>query len=170
APMYQSIAIKVLRDCFRVDGPLPSPTPVLTVAGDNSRSVLYRGKYYAPLIDTISDALAARGVRTLSIARIISTIKNERSYGAVYAPDGAFARALVEKKLKSRFRRSAYPFSARERRVWERILDATQATKVVAIQPSRELCVACRDRGVWVADLQHGRSEEHTSELQSREK
>ena len=147
---------KVVRDCFRRDDESYPPSRVVTVAHDTDRSVLDQGRYYSPLIDTIEDDLAARGVRCVSFARIASRIKGPLAYGRVYSPEGRFARALVGKRLLGLVRRGRYPYSHAEERTWGRILDRTGARKLFGIMPSRELCVACHRRGVWVADVQHG--------------
>lgn len=154
--MDYSTVRKIFFACFKIDTAIDEQVPVLTVANDNSRSLFHKGKYYSPLIDTLEDDLAAEGVDCISVARIISTIKGDLSYGKVYSPEGGFARALVQKRLLGIFSRNGYAYSRMEESVWGRILDATKARKVVGIQPSRELCVACHKRGVWVADLQHG--------------
>lgn len=148
---------KILIDFFRFDRPEYPKADVLTVAHDNDRSfLLSNGKYYSPLIDTIEDDLAALGVSCVSIARVISTIKGEYSYGNVYSPEGRFARALISKRIKGVLFRGRYPYSVSEEKIWGDILDKTGAKKALAIQPSREMCVACHKRGVWVADVQHG--------------
>lgn len=149
------VVAKIARDCFRIDPPIDVRADVLTVANDNSRSLLHDGKYYSPLVDTLEDDLRARGMRCVSVARVISSLKGDLAYGTVVSPEGGFARALVQKRLLALFTRR-YPYSPMEEAQWDRILDATQARRVVAIQPSRELCTAARRRGVWVADLQHG--------------
>jgi hypothetical protein len=154
--MDYAIVRKVIRDCFKVDRIHYEQAPVLTVAHDNDRSLLHNGKYYSPLIDTMEDDLAAKGLRCLSVARIVSTIKGDLAYGRVVSPEGGFARALVQKRLLGALRRKAYPYSRMEEAVWGNLLDKTKAKKVFGIQPSRELCVACHKRGVWVADVQHG--------------
>lgn len=154
--MDYALAKKILLDCFRLDRIDYEHSPVLTVAHDTDRSLLRNGKYYSPLIDTLEDDLAHKGIRCLSIARVISTIKGELSYGRVRSPEGRFARALVTKRLTALFARGTYPYSRMEEATWGKILDATGATRVVGIQPSRELCVACHERGAWVADVQHG--------------
>ncbi len=154
--MDYALVKKILLDCFRRDAPVDMRVPVLTVANDNSRSLLLRGKHYSPLMDTLQDDLQRRGVPSLSVARLAASIKGELSHSRVYAPDGGFARALVQKKAASLIRSRAFPYSIWEEQLWGTILDATGALKVVGIQPSRELCAACHDRGVWVADLQHG--------------
>ena len=154
--MDYAIVRKILLDCFKIDTIDYEQTRVLTVAHDNDRSLLHEGKYYSPLVDTMEDDLARRGVRCVSIARIISRIKGNLSYGNARSPEGRFARALVAKRLAGYFSREHYPFSGLEEKIWGDILDRTQARRVFGIQPSRELCVACRKRGVWVADVQHG--------------
>ena len=72
--MDTTIVRKVLLDCFKIDSPSYPRTSVLSVAHDNDRSLLHKGRYYSPLIDTIEDDLAAAGVRCVSVARIISAI------------------------------------------------------------------------------------------------
>lgn len=147
---------KIALDCFKIDTHEYPKSNVLTVAHDNDRSLMYRGKYYSPLIDTMEDDLAKSGVQCVSVARIISTIKGDVSYGKVFSPEGGFARSLIKKRLKGLIFRNQYPYSRAEEFVWGRILDKTGAKKVFGIQPSRELCMACHKRGIWVADVQHG--------------
>lgn len=154
--MDYNIVKKIARDIFRVDSHTYPAAPILTIAHDNDRSLFHAGKYYSPLIDTIEDDLRARGIECVSVARIISAIKGELSYGRTFSADGGFARALVAKRVKQAIFRAAYPYSSLEQNVWGNILDSTGAKKVFGIQPSRELCVACHQRGVWVADVQHG--------------
>ena len=156
--MDLKIVGKIMRDVIRVDRVQYVRSEILTVAHDNDRSFLYRGKHYSPLIDTIEDDLRERGVaQCQSIARIISTIKGERSYGNVASPEGGFARALLHKRALGLSKRNGeYPFCSWEEDVWGYILDRTGARKVVAILPSRELCAAVHKRGLWVADVQHG--------------
>lgn len=154
--MDYAIIRKIIRDCAKLDRIAYDRVPVVTVAHDNDRSLLHNGKYYSPLIDTIEDDLSSKGLHCVSIARIISTIKGEIAYGRVVSPEGGFARALVQKRLLGLVRRNTYPYSRMEEAVWGDILDKTGAKKVFGIQPSRELCVACHKRGVWVADVQHG--------------
>jgi hypothetical protein len=154
--MDSSIVLKIVRDLFRFGKIAYPKADVLTLAHDNDRSFLHEGKWYSPLIDTIEDDLRARGATCLSVARIISRIKGDLAYGHVVSPEGAFARALVLKRLLGRLRPAAYPFSGMEEAIWGEILDQSGVRKVLGIQPSRELCVACHKRGIWVADVQHG--------------
>ena len=154
--MDYKIIRKILRDSLRVDSIDYEKTKILTLAHDNDRSLPYQGKFYSPLVDTIQDDLSARGVKCVSIARIISRIKGDVSYGNARSPEGGFARALIGKRIKQLMSRGTYAYSNMEERVWSQILDVTGAEKVVGILPSRELCVACRKRGIWVADVQHG--------------
>lgn len=154
--MDKSIVVKILRDSIRIDRIRYPKTKVLTLAHDNDRSLSHNGRWYSPLIDTIEDDLRAQNVNCVSVARIISRIKGDLAYGNVFSPEGAFARALLAKRLAGVLNRGAYPYSNMEEAVWGDILDQTGAEKVFGIQPSREMCVACHKRGVWVADVQHG--------------
>jgi hypothetical protein len=147
---------KIARDAFRIDNVEYEPADVLTVAHDNDRSYVYDGRHYSPLIDTLEDDLRKKRLKCLSVARIISVIKGDLAYGDVRSPEGAFARALIQKRLKALLFPAHYPYSFKEERIWARVLDETGARSVIAIQPSRELCKACHERGIWVADMQHG--------------
>lgn len=147
---------KIFFDTFKIDQIKYGESTVLTFAHDNDRSFLYNGKYYSPLIDTLEDDLKEKGLSCISIARIASTVKGDISYGNVHSPEGGFARALLVKRFYSLFAKKKYPYSYMEEKVWGKILDETKATKAIGILPSRELCVACHKRGIWVADVQHG--------------
>ncbi|WP_418637372.1 hypothetical protein [Winogradskyella sp.] len=154
--MDYKIIKKIFFDLFKIDKIDYPESHVLTVAHDNDRSFFYKGKYYSPLMDTIEDDLYIKtGNKCVSIARIISTIKGDISYGEVYSPEGRFARALLLKRIKQLFSKD-YSYSKMEEKIWEDILLATKAKKVLAIMPSRELCTICRKLNIWVADVQHG--------------
>ncbi|MFT6716155.1 MAG: hypothetical protein ACJA0Q_000787 [Saprospiraceae bacterium] len=150
------VMAKIARDCFRVDNYNYPKADVLTIAHDIDRNFKYGSKYYSPLIDTIEDQIKLNGVKTISFARIISTLKGDISHGNAYSPEGGFARAMLLKRFKGVFLKGKYPYSHYEERIWGKILDKTGAKKIIGIQPSRELCIACKKRGVWVADVQHG--------------
>lgn len=155
--MDSSTVIKILVDCFRLDKPVPKRVPVITVNNDNSRSIVVNGRFYSPLMDTIADDLARRGVDSFGVARIASRIRGDRSHALVHAPDGGFARALLQKHcLRLLRRRGGSAYAPMEEAVWRQVIRDSGAQRIVAIQPSRELCVASRALGVWVGDLQHG--------------
>lgn len=151
-----SIIRKVIRDCFRIDRQSYPEAKVLTIAHDNDRSLLYNSKWYSPIIDTLEDDLRQYDIECISVARIISRIKGDLSYGKAFSPEGAFARAFIVKRLQSLWRTNRYPYSTMEEAIWGKIIDESKVQHVIAIQPSRELCVACHKRNVWVADIQHG--------------
>jgi hypothetical protein len=154
--MDRKLLKKIFRDIWRIDRVAYPKVRVLTVAHDTDRSYRHAGKWYAPMIDTIEDDLRELNVPCVSVARVISEIKGDKAYGRVLSPEGGFARALIGKRLKGLLRRGAYPFSHQERAVWRDVLQATGARIALAIQPSREMCSACHELGVWVADVQHG--------------
>lgn len=152
-----AIVSKIVRDLFRIDYVAYTNSKIVTFACDNDRSFLYNGTYYSPLIDTLEDDLRRHGIECQSVARLSSNIKGSKSYGNVASPDGGFARALLQKRLKKLITpQERYPYSKWEERVWDAILEQTGAEKIVGILPSRELCNACHRRGIWVADIQHG--------------
>lgn len=155
--MDLKLVVKLIRDTFRVDNIKIDKADVLTFACDNDRYIDYQGKKYSPLINTLEDALANEGLKSVSITRIASRIKGNLSHGRVYSPEGGFARALLVKRLKGIFLpKGTYPYSYLEEKIWDRILSQSEAKVVVGINPSRELCTVCHRKGIWVADIQHG--------------
>lgn len=151
------IIFKVLIDSLKIDSVKLPTCDVLTFACDNDRYIKYDGKIYSPLINTVEDRLNQQGLSCVSISRIASTIKGKLSHGRVYSPEGRFSRAMLSKRIKNLFiSNKKYPFSWLEVKIWEDILSQTGAKSVVAILPSRELCYVCRQRDIWVCDLQHG--------------
>jgi hypothetical protein len=147
---------KIFFDFFIIDKIDYGKCKILTIAHDTDRGYIVDGKYYSPLVDTIEDKLAENNLKCISIARIISSIKGDLSYANVQSPDGRFARALLVKRIKGFLFKNKYAYSNLEEKIWTDILVNTGAQKVIGIMPSRELCVACKKRGVWVADIQHG--------------
>lgn len=155
--MDYNILKKIILDLFKVDKINLPHADVLTFACDNDRYIDYLGKKYSPLIDTVTDDLESKGVSVVSITRIASRIKGDLSHGRVFSPEGAFARALILKRIKSLLLGGKkYPYSKSEEKIWDSILRKVQPKAVIGIMPSRELCTVCHRYGVWVADLQHG--------------
>lgn len=154
---------RIFINFFKVDRFNYPRCDVLTFASDPDRYLDVDGVMYSPLINSVEDSLSEKGVTSVSITRIASKYKGKLAYGRVYGPDGAFTRAMIFKRIKGFFvKKGKYPFSNMEVKVWSKIFDVIQPKVVIAILPSRELCKVCRDRGIWVADLQHGViSDEH---------
>ena len=154
--MDLNIIKKIIRDLFRYDKIHYPQSDILTFACDNDRYIDYKNKKYSPLINTLEDDFAKNGLTSISITRVASTIKGSLSHGNVISPEGAFARALLFKKIKSCFIRKKYPYSKYEEKIWLNILRKTSVKFVIGINPSRELCSACHQNKIWVADIQHG--------------
>jgi len=125
------------------------PVDVMFVCHDADRTWELDGRRYAPVIDTIQDALAARGLRGLTIAAPYSTATGELAHGRVLG----FNRSFAANRLAATARRSA---EVGDSYTWTRILATAKPRGLIAIQPPRGLCEAARDAGVWVADAQHG--------------
>lgn len=151
-----SVVKKLVRDVFRTKFPNLPQADVLTFAIDCDRYIEFEGKYYSPLINTLEESFERRGLECISISRVNSEKKEEKTHGRVYSPEGAFARALLFKRFRSLFNKNKYTYSNYEERIWLKILKLSKVKAVVGITPSRELCTACHQLGVWVADIQHG--------------
>jgi len=124
------------------------PATVLYVCHDADRTVDIEGRRYAPIIDTIQDALSAHGISGLTVSSPYSVLTGARAYGTVVRLNRSWARGAVLDRGRALRRRTVD--------TWARVLDIVNPRGVIAVQPSRELCVAARRRGIWTADAQHG--------------
>jgi hypothetical protein len=122
-------------------------TDVIYVCHDVDRTFEFRGRRYAPVIDTMQDVLSGYGLRGLTVASPFSYCTGDKAHGTVLAFNRSFARERVSSRATTR---------AAGAETWNRILDAAKPKGVIAVQPSRGLCEAGRQAGIWVADAQHG--------------
>ncbi len=135
---------------------------IVFVNHDGHRSYMYDNVAYAPLIDSLQEAYLKKGYSCLTIASPFSQLIGNEAFGEVIDFNGSFARAAINRLLQNIFSKETYFGTRCLKEVWDQILLATNPRRVIAIQPDAALCVACRQRGIDVADLQHGVvSDEH---------
>lgn len=135
---------------------------ILFVDHDGHRSYTYDNKAYAPLIDSLQEVYLNKGYSCLTIASPFSQLTGNKAFGEVIDFNGSFVRAAISRILRNLLSKETYFGTRCLKEVWDQILLATNPRRVIAIQPDAALCLACRNRGIDVTDLQHGViSDEH---------
>lgn len=130
--------------------------PVMLVCGDGDRGVVFSGKKYAQLLDSINDRLIEVGIATLTVSLPFSELSPDSAYGNAFSVNGLLARASVKNKIRRLIAVNSPLLHDSRVEAWSRILDKVQPKRVIGIQPPSELCIAAQKKGIWVADLQHG--------------
>jgi hypothetical protein len=129
---------------------------VLLICHDDNRGFEFNGRKYSHLIDSINERLIAEGLSTITIATPFSHFYGESAFGNVWGINGVMARAYFVRKICRLFRRININQNDQVVDAWFNILKKTKPRIIIGIQPSRELCIAAKKIGIWVADVQHG--------------
>ncbi len=127
---------------------------VMFICHDDNRGFTWGDLKYAPLTDTIKDRLDRLNVSTISINAPYSD-ERQNVYGNPCNINGLMARAELLSKFKSVIW-SKQRFRGAVINAWSIVLDRISPIVVIGIQPSIELCIAAKEKGIWIADLQHG--------------
>lgn len=133
-----------------------SSADVLLICHDHDRGFEFNGKKYSQILDSINERLVAEGLSTITIASPFSQFFGDSAFGNVWAINGMMARAYLIRKISRLVR---WPNSKRKDQVvdaWLNILKKINPKKIFGIQPSRELAIAAKKSGIWIADVQHG--------------
>lgn len=122
---------------------------------DVDRGIQFRGAAYSKLLDPIGDALAERGL----MVRSVPLNHRQRLVGAAAHnhPRRFRWHERVRLVLAGRLKGSLKPLGRRLAvLVWRSILRELNAGKVLAIQPHKAICIAGKELGIEVIDVQHG--------------
>jgi hypothetical protein len=159
--IYSSVARKLLyplaifKHLFSINElKQAKPSLVMLICHDADRGFVWEGKRYAQLLDSINDRLIALGIETISVSCHFSK-KFNRNYRNPINVNGLMARALLWRKFQFLFLK-IHPDKDPTVRAWDSLLYQIKPKLIIGIQPSAELCIAAKVKGIWVADLQHG--------------
>lgn len=120
--------------------------PVMLVCGDGDRGVVFSGKKYAQLLDSINDRLIEVGIATLTVSLPFSELSPDSAYGNAFSVNGLLARASVKNKIRRLIAVNSPLLHDSRVEAWSRILDKVQPKRVIGIQPPSELCIAAQKR------------------------
>jgi hypothetical protein len=131
--------------------------PLLLVAHDADRGYVYEGRKYAQLVDSLQERLLSRGIDCMTVASPYSTFVGPKAFGHVVSANTSFAVCALKEKIGAFVGgNNSTGYCVSKSRVWRTILKTVQPKAVIGNYPSPDLCHACHQEKVWVADLQHG--------------
>ena len=142
---------------FKIDyiNKIPS-ADILLICHDDNRGFEFNGKKYSHLIDSINERLIAEGLLTITIASPFSHFDGDSAFGNVWTINGLIARASLVRKISKLCHGMKKNKKDEVVDAWFKILRQIKPKRILGIQPSRELCIAAKKLGIWVADVQHG--------------
>lgn len=132
---------------------------IILVKADEDCGYIFEGKPYSPLLDSLGELFRTRGLKVCSIYVPYSVLKSEYSHDTSVSYNRIeFAIAFLGKLIRIFFNRSRCVNWKNKQRIklWCKILKTAKPHYVIGIQPIKELCAACKMRGVVIYDLQHG--------------
>ncbi len=131
------------------------PVEVLFWCHDNQRNAWFEGKRYAPLIDTIIDQIDGK-VSHMTLAGPFSRFFGASCYGNVVMYNRILLLAYIKRLIVQQTLTIKKVKNDAVVKAWKKILDKTTPKAIIGITPSPELCIAAREKQIWIADMQHG--------------
>lgn len=141
-------------------GRLPE-ADVLFVCHDADRGFEFNRKQYSQILDSLNEMVASERMSTITIVSPFSKIHGDAAFGNVWLVNGTIARAYLVRVISSLFRWRSDGDNDSVVAAWSRILRKIKPGVILGIQPPRELCIAAKGLGIWVADVQHGILADH---------
>jgi len=140
-------------------------TDILFIRHDADCGYFYRDKVYSPLVDSVAFVAKRLGLRFVVLARPYSSYFGESAHNnplcmnRYFLIDAIFLRLLSFFLPGGLFRKANRVLRIRR---WDKVLDFSGASCVIAIQPDEYLCSSAKKKNIKVYDLQHGViSEDH---------
>ena len=127
---------------------------ILYLCHDNSRPIFLKGKYYSPLIDSLIHQLKEYSSYTLALP--FSRFSGGKASGNTVNLNLYIIIALLKRITKNQ------SFGLKKLKndpifiFYQNLLESLAPKVILGIQPSTELCLAAKEAGVKVIDVQHG--------------
>ncbi|WP_418113764.1 hypothetical protein RJD40_00860 [Vibrio scophthalmi] len=127
---------------------------VLFISHENDKRFLFRGKFYAPIMDSV--ARYFNDVDTESLTKGIGCISKHK----VYSGAKTYSRRWVLNKLASiilgNLSKDDTCYFRLQVKFWNQVLDKATPKAIIIVQADEALCFACYQRGIRIYDFQHG--------------
>ncbi|TCP22922.1 hypothetical protein EV195_11051 [Tenacibaculum skagerrakense] len=127
---------------------------ILYLCHDNSRPVNFLNKLYSPLIDSINIQL--QKVSGITLALPFSKYSGKKVFGNVVNLNLYFVWGILVRLIKFRSIRLKDSKKDPIVKFYGRLLDVIKPKVIIGIQPSVEICLAAKMRGIKTYDVQHG--------------
>lgn len=131
-----------------------SEVEILYACHDNSRPILLNGKYYSPLIDSI--ILKLNNYSNISLALPFSKYSDNKTPGNTINLNLYVIIALLKRFITSGSISLKKINKDPLIKFYKKLFEKLNLKLIIAIQPSMEICIAARQIGLKVMDVQHG--------------
>lgn len=127
---------------------------IIYLCHDNSRPVMFNGKHFSPLIDTIAYKL--KDFNSITLALPFSRFSGSKTHGNTININFHILLALVKRIfIKNNFFIQSTDNDPLVNFFYEFLLK-TNPKLIIGIQPSKEICIAAKKLNIIVFDVQHG--------------
>ncbi|MGX5659521.1 hypothetical protein ACWKWV_07335 [Castellaniella ginsengisoli] len=156
ATSLKTVLISVINGCLGWRrGRSFEKVDLLLTCHDVDRGSIVDGKPYAQITDSFAFFAEMLGYSTLTIAKPYSMLVGHRAHGCPVSINGkSLLMTLLSYSLLGIQRRQLV--LTLKTRMWINLLRKTRPKLVVGVQPSEDLCAACKILGIKVYDAQHG--------------
>jgi hypothetical protein len=128
---------------------------LLLTCHDVDRGSTVDGKPYAQITDSIAFFAESLGYKTVTIAKPYSILTGNRAHGCPVSINcKSLWLTLLSYSLFGVYRRRLV--LALKTRMWVKLIRKANPKFVVGVQPSEDLCAACKALDIKVYDAQHG--------------
>lgn len=135
------------------------PCDVLFLHDIGHCGYIYRGKTYAPLLNSISDLCINRGLKTSFVFTHFSKLRGIDTYNLKISYNRfALVTAITSRVLRVIIGDTKFNEWSSKRRtyLWNNILSMAKPSCVIGIHPDPCLCRAGKLKGIPIYDFQHG--------------
>jgi hypothetical protein len=128
---------------------------ILLFCHDNSRTTKVNNLLFAPIIDPIIEILDNKATH-ITFAGPFSVHFGKKCFGNVVMYNRSLLFAYIFRIIKFRKNKVLNLIDDPVINFWERVLEIVEPKIILGINPPVELCLAAKNKNIWVADIQHG--------------
>jgi len=152
----KTVLISVIEVCLSMGQARPAEkADLLLTCHDFDRGSTVDGKPYAQITDSVAFFAELLGYKTITIAKPYSILTGNRAHGCPVSINfQSLCLTLLSYLLFGAYRRRLV--LTLKTRMWTRLIQKVAPKLVVGVQPSEDLCAACKSLGIKVYDAQHG--------------
>lgn len=126
---------------------------IILLGNDHDRSFTIFDKKYSQILDSLDFFLKEHKLLALHLALPIATNYGSRTFGNALSLNGKFVRAkIIFKILKLFTKNKINPIV----NLWCEVINKVKPRCIIGINPPPELCIAAKNSGILIFDIQHG--------------
>lgn len=154
--LLKTVLVSVIGPCFdRGRARSVEKVDLVLICHDNDRGSTVDGRPYAQITDSVAFFAESLGYSTLTVAKPYSVLIGNRAHGC---PVSINLKSLCLTLLSYSFlgfhrRRVVLMLKTR---MWVKLLEKADPKLVICVQPSEDLCAACKSLDIKIYDAQHG--------------